>query len=300
MGGSRQLLLSLSYRDVVRGYADHCAGIEWLNDTTLHLLFPTPSASLLALTLLSKAGFDPTEGDDPLLERSAHTIPVHLLPQAEPDPADSKAGTELLSNTEAEDSSAPRRRGRGTFASERSSELPALVSDEMKDEWNLAPGIDPNARITVRFAIESDSDLRREAKMSEWYQRHGRGAGKETTAARRAVGREEELPTWRGRDSGEGREFAKRISRERTDPYSRPGGRGRGKKTAEDLDRELEGLARRRTGEDGDDAMELDEDAPREGRRRRPEHKGREDLDAGELTLRPRQDSLSPALSTLR
>ncbi|ORX37432.1 hypothetical protein BD324DRAFT_651025 [Kockovaella imperatae] len=264
-------------------------GIEWLNDTTLILLFPTPAAALLALTLLSKAGFDPTEGDDPLLERSAHTVPIHLLPQAELDPTDSKAGTELLASSQPEDSSAPRRRGRGTFASSQSgSDRPLLASDEMANEWNLAPGVDANARITVRFAVESDSELRREAKMSEWYQRHGRRAGKETaTGARRSMGREDDAQlTWQGRDSGEGREFAKRISRERRDPYSRPSGndraRGRGRRTAEDLDKELEGFARRRNGQDGDETMDLDADlnGSGDGRRQRRDRRGKEDLDS--------------------
>ena len=267
-------------------------GIEWLNDTTLHLLFPTPAAALLALTLLSKAGFDPSEGDDPILERSAHTVPIHLLPRAELDPTDSQAGTELLAGAAPDASSGPRRRGRGNFAgdSAEKSELPSVAGAVDQDGWRLAEGVDPNARITVRFAIEEDSELRREAKASDWYKRHGRKAGKEISTASRRFGREE-APSWEGRtdsETGEGRAFAKRLgARERMDPYARP--RGRGTKTADDLDKELEGFARQRNGDEGDsgvEGMQVDDEMDgNERRRERRPKRGVEDLDTGALSL---------------
>ena len=266
-------------------------GIEWLNDTTLHLLFPTPASALLALTLLSKAGFDPSEGDDPVLERSAHTVPIHLLPQAELDPTDSQAGTELL-GVAPDASSESRRRGRGNFAgdSAEKSELPSVAGAENQDGWRLADGVDPNARIAVRFAIEEDSELRREAKASDWYKRHGRKAGKEISTATRRFGREE-APSWEGRtdsETGEGRAFAKRLgARERMDPYARP--RGRGTKTVDDLDKELEGFARRRNGNEGDsgvEGMQVDDEMNgTERRRERRPKRGVEDLDKGALSL---------------
>lgn len=243
-------------------------GIEWLNDTTLNLLFPSPSAALLALTLLSKAGFDPSEGDDPLLERSAHPIPISLLPQAGLEPEDSKAGTELLDST-AGTVGDIRRKGRGGFGGS------GLMSDSVSSSSpsnalsipRVAEGIDPLSRITVRFAVESDKDLRQQAKQSEWYARHGRHAGKEVSGTRREKAtpysrdnRREEVD-WDGGDGEEGgRELGRRIAR--------GGRRAGGRKTAEDLDRELEGI---RGGADGGQG----------GRRPR---RGREDLDKGKST----------------
>lgn len=276
------------------------AGIEWLNDETLVLLFRDAPTALLGLSLIAKVGFDPAEGDDPLLERSAHSIPISLLPQAPPDPALSKAGEELLGGVKDEaDAEGVRKRGRGTFSSEGRFDLPPLASDTV-DDFGLLPGVDPNARIAVRYATEADSKLRREAKQSEWYQRHGRGAGKERASAPRGIGRERERIedfSWSGRGGGDGRDFAKRIGRERAAPYARPrgddrrgGGRG-GRRTADDLDAELERMAQRRTGggEDDGGGMDIDMDGAREERRgeRRPrgqrrERPGREDLDKGE------------------
>ncbi|KAK8866085.1 hypothetical protein IAR55_001236 [Kwoniella newhampshirensis] len=251
-------------------------GIEWLNDTTLQLIFPTPAATLLGLTLLSKAGFDPAEGDDPLLERAAHSVPISLLPLAEPDPVPSLEGQELLSTftTDEGTEGGVRRKGRGKFGqSSGLYDLEPLVpaATDNGDGFKLAPGVDPHARIAVRYAVESDSDLRKEAKQSEWYKRHGRTAGKEVASSRRNVGgRGEEGLSFDGRGgSGEGREFARRLGRERNDPYgNRPSRGGGGRKTQDDLDRELENMAKRRVNgveEDVDMDMELDET----GRRRR-------------------------------
>ncbi|WRT64316.1 uncharacterized protein IL334_001248 [Kwoniella shivajii] len=280
-------------------------GIEWLNDTTLHLIFPTPAAALLGLTVLSKAGFDPAEGDDPLLERAAHSVPISLLPLAEPEPVPSLEGQELLSGSSDSTSNQDggiKRKGRGNFGSKSSSgvfDLEPLVNPETsQDPFKLAEGIDPHARIAIRYGTEADQELRKEAKASQWYKRHGRNAGKEIASSKRSIGddryQEEEGMSLKGRGSGEGRDFAKRLGRERRDqPYgNRPGNRGKGRRTEEDLDKELENIAKRRTaGEEGisfDEDVEMDSgsadrrrDDRRGGRRgggRRGENK-KEDLD---------------------
>lgn len=273
----------------------HCPGIEWLNDTTLHLIFPDATASLLALSLMSKAGFDPAEGDDPLIERSAHSIPIHLLPQAGLEPADKQEGKELLS-AESTAGDGVIRRGRGAFRKsaawgddDESGVHAGTNEGGILDTIQLAPGVDATSRITVRFGLEGDKTARKGAKDSEWYKRHGRGAGKEVhTGPRRGVGTresryEDEFEGWtRGRGvEGEeargggvderengrqsGREFARRIGREKRGPYARPerndrsgradgdrGGRdgrdGRGKRSVDELDRELERFARLKAG----------------------------------------------------
>ncbi|WVR06036.1 hypothetical protein IAU60_003064 [Kwoniella sp. DSM 27419] len=261
-------------------------GIEWLNDSTLLLIFPSPAAALIGLTVLAKAGFDPAEGDDPLLERAAHSIPISLLPLAEPEPVPSLEGQELLraesGDTGTAAGEAPvRRKGRGQFGRGTSGafDLEPLASadGQDRDPFKLAPRVDPHARITIRYAVESDSELRKEAKQSEWYKRHGRGAGKEVAAARRAREREErEELSFGGRigAGGEGRDFAKRLGRGRRDPYARPadersgGGRGRGRRTEEDLDKELENMARRRAaGDEGVDDADVDMDMDQAERR---------------------------------
>ncbi|WVW82483.1 hypothetical protein I302_104494 [Kwoniella bestiolae CBS 10118] len=242
-------------------------GIEWLNDTTLHLIFPTAASALIGLTVLSKAGFDPAEGDDPLLERSAHSVPISLLPLAEPEPVPSLEGQELLSGTSIPtQEEGIKRKGRGTFGGRSGAfDLEPLVKpDNGLDEIKLADGIDPNARITIRYAIEADSELRKQAKQSQWYRKHGRTAGKETSSSRRNIGYNEQDEgnggfSFAGRGSGEGREFAKRLGkgRERRGPYGERPDRRRGGRTEEDLDKELENMARRRQGgEDEDVDME--------------------------------------------
>ena len=236
------------------------------------------------------------------MERSAHSVPLSLLPQAPLDPLDSQAGTELLGNGEGTSSGngteggSLQKRGRGTFSGDVAGrfDLPALATgdDAHEIEWNLAERIDPNARITVRFATEADASMRKEARDSEWYKRHGRGAGKEKASAPRSrpYGREEEPLSWQGRDSGEGRDFAKRIGKERRDPYSRPPRDRGGRRTAEDLDRELDGLSKRKNGGPDGDGMDVDmemreqEQYRTKGRGRR-EARGVEDLDKGERAL---------------
>lgn len=283
-------------------------GIEWLNDTTLELLFPTAPAALLGLSVLAKAGFDPGEGDDPLLERAAHTFPLHLLP------TESKEGVELLAPSSETVEGEVRRKGRGGFASGMSADTTstgngtgngsgrgatAVSGDEMR-EWNLAQGIDPNARVAIRYATEADKQLRQQAKQSEWYRRHGRTAGKERAAqSAERENRYEDQDSWsfRGREGSEmggGRDFAKRIGRERRAPYDRRGGRER--KDPSDLDRELDGMVRRRAaGEAEDMDMDMDVDADHRrrgggggrGRGQRRERRGVEDLDKGESSSVP-------------
>ncbi|OCF41850.1 hypothetical protein I317_04360 [Kwoniella heveanensis CBS 569] len=296
-------------------------GIEWLNDTTLQLIFATPAAALLGLTLLSKAGFDPAEGDDPLLERSAHSVPISLLPLAEPEPVDSLEGKELLlgsSSTLAEGGDGVRRKGRGKFGGSSAGgafDLEPLARDRAEeDTFKLAAGVDPHARIAIRYATESDSELRKQAKQSEWYKRHGRNAGKEVASHRRSTHREEERLSFGGRGEnggGEGRDFARRLGRERRNPYGserdreqRRDGRGdrRGRRTEEDLDKELENMAARRAAGDegvigvGDEDVDMEADSRSEDRRDRHgrsdgRHRGgrggrfgnrKEDLDKGE------------------
>ena len=243
--------------------------------------------------MIAKAGFDPAEGDDPLLERSAHTFPISLLPPAEPDPEDSKAGTELLSEETTEEGI--KKRGRGNFTNDTGGrfDLPALATGEEGQKWNLLPGIDPNARIAVRYAVDSDGALRRDAKQSEWYQRHGKSAGKERSTTNRNYGREREdggSVSWSGRGQGEGRDFAKRIGRERRGPYDRPqrrDDRRGGRRTTDDLDKELENIARRRQGGEEEGGMDVDMDVNMEqsSRPKRRERRGKDDLDKGQPYL---------------
>jgi len=262
--------------------------------------------------MLAKAGFDPTEGDDPLLERAAHGIPASLLPQVDPKEEEKKQKKEKKDGDEDEDmeteeaeTPAPaaddgiRRRGRGTFSEGPiSSREPAGSAHGAFDLEPLAvptivhpEGVDPNARVTVRYATEADHAQRRGARDSEWYARHGRGAGKEV--ARRAYssatgmyGREILDLKDRVGTSGEGRDFSRRIGRERANPYSRAPGSAR--RTANDLDAELDRMAAARaTGEDEfeyNGTFEEQRSGNWPGRRRggrggRRERNNREDLD---------------------
>ena len=248
-------------------------GIEWLNDTTLELLFSTPAAALLGLSLLSKAGFDPGEGDDPLLERAAHRFPISLLP------TESKQGVELLSGSGiGEGDGEVKRKGRGGFGGSMTADATETGGGgrngedaREKEVGNIAQGIDPHARIAIRYATEADKQLRQQAKQSEWYKRHGRAAGKERASETRRFDRDDAggRVSFRDREAAEGgREFAKRIGRgreqRRSGPYDRPD-RPR-HRNADDLDRELENMARRRQGEDVMDD-DVDMDAPPAGRR---------------------------------
>lgn len=300
-------------------------GIEWLNDSTLILLFPTPAAALLSLSMLAKAGFDPTEGDDPLLERAAHGFPPSLLPLREPTPEpvpDRQAeldaeldlvasqrdrersgsrgdleGTELLGDSAPTSDDGVQRKGRGAFRADRKPktsangafDLPPLASD--KTEVRFAEGVDPHARVTVRYAMEDDNTkFKRGAGESSWYARHGRSAGKETAARRNRGGRFEEPLDLKDRvgTSGEGREFARRIGHERYE--EREGRRGPRRPRVEDLDADLDRM--RRGEDDGRDyGSRYDRERSDGGRY---ERRGRRDGGGGRAPRRPRanQDDL--------
>lgn len=243
---------------------------------------------------MSKAGFDPGEGDDPLLERSAHSVPLSLLPGV------SKEGVELLGSSSAAEGGV-RRKGRGGFGGSMSadntasSSSPAVAPVGVEEE--VTDGIDPNARIAIRYATEADKELRQQAKQSDWYKRNGRTAGKETASQTRS------FPSRGGNDgysfsgreeTGGGREFARRIGRERRGPYDREQRSGRNQN---DLDKELDGMVQRRLGQDqvGGDDVDMDRGGDEFGRERRRtgggrgrggrggrrEHRNVEDLDKG-------------------
>jgi len=256
-------------------------------------LFPSSAAALLGLSLLSKAGFDPGEGDDPLLERSAHSIPISLLPGV------SREGVELLAPSAPEEGGV-KRKGRGGFGGAMSADNTASTSSPAAGpvglEEELKDGIDPNARIAIRYATEADKQLRQQAKQSDWYKRNGRTAGKETASQTRSFPSRggDERYSFSGREeTGGGREFARRIGRERRGPYDRE---QRGGRNQSDLDKELDGMVQRRLGQDtegGDVDMEGAGDEfgrerrrggggrGRGGRGGRREHRNVEDLDKG-------------------
>lgn len=166
---------------------------------------------------------------------------------------------------------------------------PAAVPVGLEEE--VKEGIDPNARIAIRYATEADKQLRQQAKQSDWYKRNGRTAGKETASQTRSFpGRGDDRYTFSGREeSGGGREFGKRIGRERKGPYDRPARRDQS-----DLDRELDGMVSRRRGQDGGEDVDMETGGDGFGRERRREggrgrggrggrreHKNVEDLDKG-------------------
>lgn len=277
-------------------------GIEWLNDSTLILLFQTPAAALLGLSLLSKAGFDPTEGDDPLLERSAHGFPISLLPRAEPRREDRErergrtredreaerrreldrqldeemrayrretgqdAGPdsgEVESKMAADKLEAEepvRRRGRGAFTADTG------AFDDTPAPIQFAEGVDPYARVTVRYALEGDNAKRKTARDSAWYAKHGRGAGKEVAPRRGYLDEPRSLADRVG-TRGEGRDLSRRIRR--SSPYDRDRDRA---------DRGERGDRRSRVAD-----LDADLDRMRGGRNRRPQ-RNKEDLDRGKLT----------------
>ncbi|WVQ92450.1 hypothetical protein IAS59_006259 [Cryptococcus gattii] len=234
-------------------------GIEWINDTTLHILFPSPRLAVLALALLAKTGFalpspheqEQEQGDDPFQERSAHPFPLSLLPRKPVAPVAPVAGGEEAE--EAEEAEAVTKRGRGQFT------LPNRPSHSHDDLLEtIEDGINPLARIALRLALVDDMTVRQGGKESTWYKKHGFQAGKETLGdgarrpfaprdrAERGGGRWEKGSLFGsvGEGEGGGEELAKRLGRERRKPYDRPTGSGRerGLVTQEELDRELESL----------------------------------------------------------
>ncbi|AAW46772.2 hypothetical protein CNM01940 [Cryptococcus deneoformans JEC21] len=250
-------------------------GIEWINDTALHILFPTPQLSILALSLLSKTGFAlgddgqveeegaETQRDDPLQERSAHPFPLSLLPRKPARLLEQPIETSALTPEEGTDTVT--KRGRGQFA------LPDRPSPSLRSSYDddntallesipLEDGVNPLARIALRLALVEDMTVRQRGKESGWYKKHGFEAGKERLGgglvrrpfAKAARGERGGWASGEGDGDGQagGEELAKRLGRERK-PYDRPArslpssggsGRTRGMVTQEELDRELESL----------------------------------------------------------
>lgn len=282
-------------------------GIEWLNDSTLILLFPTPAAALLSLSMLAKAGFDPTEGDDPLMERAAHGFPESLLPRRTPTPepepdrqaeldaeldavASARHAVATGDNPPAEER--VEKKGRGAFRADRKPktsangafDLAPLASGQAADRF--AEGVDPRTRVTVRYAmVDDNSKYKRGAGESSWYARHGRAAGKETAARRSGGGRYEERLELKDRvgTGGEGREFARRIGRERYEERDRGERWGPRRARIEDLDADLDTMARRRDGGEEDEGRDYG------GRYDRRERRGRGDGGGGRGERAPRR-----------
>lgn len=130
-------------------------GVEWINDTCLCLIFKTAKEAFVALRLLSKVGFDPAGGDDPLQLFSAQTVPSDLLPLSE-------NGKDVEAQTSMEN---------GLVKTRKATTQP--------DDDSLPEGLRPGARMDIRYAVESDQKARTKAKDSQWYAKYGRRAGKE-------------------------------------------------------------------------------------------------------------------------
>lgn len=236
-------------------------GIEWIDDTTLHILFPSPQLSVLALALLSKTGFaldneHEDQADDPLQERSAHPFPLSLLPRKPARLLEQPIETSLAPEQETDTVT---KRGRGQFASSPSLRSSYANDATLFESIPLEDGVNPLARIALRLALVDDMTVRQRGKESEWYKKHGFEAGKErigggavrrpfSKTSRRERGERSEWATGDAQAGGE--ELAKRLGRERK-PYDRPArstagagssGRSRGMVTQEELDRELESL----------------------------------------------------------
>ncbi|KAE8542903.1 hypothetical protein D1P53_000966 [Cryptococcus gattii VGV] len=276
-------------------------GIEWINDTTLHILFPSPRLAILALALLAKTGFtlpspqeqeqeqEQEQGDDPLQERSAHPFPLSLLPR-KPVAPPAEEGGEIEPETEA-----ITKRGRGQFTlPNRPSHSPRTHdTEDLLETIPLEDGINPLARIALRLALIDDMTVRQGGKESTWYKKHGFQAGKETLGggARRPFGPRDRgerggggrwekgsLFSLVGEGEGGGEELAKRLGRERRKPkpYDRPTGSGRerGLVTQEELDRELESL-RSGTVRPAEGGMDIDDGQDRDSYPDVPRRKGR-------------------------
>ncbi|OXG27052.1 hypothetical protein C360_06744 [Cryptococcus neoformans Bt15] len=270
-------------------------GIEWINDTTLHILFPSPQLSVLALALLSKTGFalgneHEDQADDPLQERSAHPFPLSLLPRKPARLLEQPIETSLAPE---QGTDTVTKRGRGQFASSPSLRSSYANDATLFETIPLEDGVNPLARIALRLALVDDMTVRQGGKESEWYKKHGFEAGKErigggavrrpfSKTSRRERGERSEWATGDAQAGGE--ELAKRLGRERK-PYDRPArstagagssGRSRGMVTQEELDRELESL---RSGVaprgEGEARMDIDEGQDVHSYHDLPRRKGR-------------------------
>jgi hypothetical protein len=220
------------------------------------------------LELLAKTGFDPyaPQNDDPLELRSAQPLPNELR--------------ESIIATLDEKEKAGSTRAGNNGRSRMQDGLVVAKSLEDRDDSELPEGLRPGARLDIRYAMEADVKARTKASESQWYAKHGRGAGKERVPLltdRAKYGRYADAPepTTGGREQrvngGQGRR------RRSASPGRR--GNGGGRRTAEDLDRELDMFR------SGDPAVQ---EAATPGEDRQARHgtrrKGRarqEDLDAG-------------------
>ncbi|KGB79062.2 hypothetical protein CNBG_4900 [Cryptococcus deuterogattii R265] len=228
-------------------------GIEWINDTTLHILFPSPRLSVLALALLAKTGFSLPpqqdtdqeqetyeQGDDPLQERSAHPFPLSLLPRKPVAPIEGGSLGDQGGETEVT------KRGRGQFTLPHSPRTHGNDNDNDDLLDTIEDGVNPLARIALRLALVDDMTVRQRGKESEG---EG-GSGEEGDGDGRAGGQE----------------LAKRLGRERRKPYDRPArslpssGRERGLVTQEELDRELESLRSGTAHPRAEGEMDIDDD----------------------------------------
>ena len=254
-------------------------GIEWISDTRLCIVYGSPASTKTALELLAKTGFDPypPQSDDPLELRSAQALPTELR-ESIIAALDEKERAKMGRN---EDDGRPRMQDG----------LVVAKGKEERDDADLPEGLRPGARLDIRYAMEADVKARTKASESQWYAKHGRGAGKERAnllTDKRKYGRYADVPD----PQDEGRDRDRRRGGGDTDVHGRrrrsasPGRREErrgGRPTVEDLDKELDMF---RSGEPAESRREGREQRGGErddqhGTRRRGRAK-QEDLDAGE------------------
>lgn len=151
-----------------------------------------------------------------------------------------------------------------------------------RDDADLPEGLRPGARLDIRYAMEADVKARTKASESQWYAKHGRGAGKERASLltdKRKYGRYADTPDPEDEDRDRRRGNGQGRRRRSASPGRRDGRRG-GRPTAEDLDKELETFRSGETAEPRREERRSERD-DQHGTRR----KGRarqEDLDAGQ------------------
>lgn len=178
---------------------------------------------------------------------------MSLLTHVDPQLVRSQAGEELLNLIpESEPIDGVRRRGRGGF---RTGILADIIDPNAgvsrSTDMALPDELDLHARVTVRFAVEDDVEIRQKASQSEWYARNGRKAGKERLEDKRFNPYDRpNKGVWEGSEDaagytaegGEGRDLSRRIGRGRGDRRGRGRAEGadRGTRAVNDLDRELE------------------------------------------------------------
>jgi hypothetical protein len=249
-------------------------GIEWISDTRLCIVYGSPQSTKTSLELLAKTGFDPypPQIDDPLELRSAQPLP-----------------TELRESIIAQLDDKERERASRSNRPAMQDGLVVAKSLNDRDDFELPEGLRPGARLDIRYAMEADVKARTKASESQWYAKHGRGAGKERVPLltdRSKYGRYAEAsPELQDRRSS-GNSGRRRRS---ASPGRRDQRRG-GRPTAEDLDKELDMFrsgdpvdSGRNTPQSGRDTPRTDRES-QHGTRRRGRAR-QEDLDAGQCNL---------------